>query len=208
MADYTILIIDYNPRSVESIKSPLEQAGYRVEVATDGISGIKAFEALKPDLTLVEAMLPRKHGFEVCQELKATPHGHKSPVLIVTDVYRGQRYRRQAIHQHGCDRYLEKPLDDRQLLDAIHEFLPAATPVAVEAVAESAPSVAPAPASEPEPSRVETELPVGAGAAVAETDPDLEAAELEIMSQLDSLFSDDPPAASGAKLPGDSNAEI
>jgi len=209
MADYTILIVDYNPRSVESIRTPLERAGYRVEVAADGIAGIRAFERLEPDLTLVEAMLPKKHGFEVCQELKQTSHGKKSPVFIVTGVYRGRKYRHQAMHQHGCDRYLEKPLTDRQLLDAVQAYLPSPLPaetpaaVAVEAAAEAAPGGAASGQRRPGAKREPQPSPSSGAAAHrddAETDPDFEAAELEIMSQLDNLFSDDPPR--------DSNAEV
>jgi CheY-like chemotaxis protein len=140
MADYTILIIDYNPRSIEALKTPLEQAGYRVEVAHDGVSGIREFERIEPDLTMVEAMLPKRHGFEVCQELKSTGHGRKSPVMIVTGVYRGHKYRNQARHQYGCDRYLEKPLTDAQLLAAVRELLPGRS---VEAPANPAIEAAP-----------------------------------------------------------------
>ena len=142
MADYTILIIDYNPRSVDLIRAPLEQAGYRVEVAADGISGLSAFEKLEPDLTMVEAMLPKKHGFEVCQELKATNHGRLAPVMIVTGVYRGQKYRNQAKHQHGCDGYLEKPVTDAQLLAAVREFLPQQSSESPEAAVAGSSSVA------------------------------------------------------------------
>ena len=70
MADYTILIIDYEPRSIQMLRAPLERAGYRVEVATDGQSGIQKFNALKPSAVIIEAMLPKRHGFEVCRELK------------------------------------------------------------------------------------------------------------------------------------------
>ena len=70
MANYTILLIDYEPRSIERFRDPLIAAGYAVEIATDGVSGIEAFHRLSPDMVLVEAMIPKKHGFEVCQELK------------------------------------------------------------------------------------------------------------------------------------------
>ena len=123
MPDYTILLIDYDPRSIRRVMDTLVGAGYRVEVARNGEAGIEAFEQIRPDLTLVEAMLPKLHGFEVCRRLKQTAHGKGSPVLIITAVYKGRRYRHEARHQYGCDGYLEKPISDGDLVGAVHSFL-------------------------------------------------------------------------------------
>jgi TonB family protein len=122
MANYTILLIDYEPRSIERFREPLVAAGYSIEIATDGISGIEAFHRLNPDMVLVEAMIPKKHGFEVCQELKRTPHGRQTPVLITTGVYKGRKYRTQALHIYGCDEYIEKPIAPEQLLKIVGKF--------------------------------------------------------------------------------------
>ncbi len=124
MPDYTILLIDYDPRSIHKLQNALEGAGYRVEVAKDGEAGIQAFGELRPDLTLVEAMIPKVHGFEVCRRLKQTDHGKESPVLIVTAVYRGRKYRFEARDHYGCDGYLEKPITDEELVGAVRSFLP------------------------------------------------------------------------------------
>jgi DNA-binding response OmpR family regulator len=123
MPDYTILIIDYEPRSIRRLTELFVGAGYRVEVARDGVTGIHRFEEVRPDLTLVEAMLPKKHGFDVCLALKQTDHGSKSPVLIITAVYKGRNYRWQARNQYKCDRYIEKPVEDEQLLETVRAFL-------------------------------------------------------------------------------------
>ncbi len=123
MSDYTILLIDYEPRSIAKIQGALVPAGFRIEVAKDGLAGIQAFKDLSPDLVLIEAMIPKKHGFEVCQELKATPEGKKTPIAIITAVYKGRRYRTQAIHLYGCDHYIEKPLEDQELLQICRTLL-------------------------------------------------------------------------------------
>lgn len=123
MPDYTILIIDYEPRNIKKLTSLFEQEGFRVEVARDGYAGIDKFEKLRPDLTLVEAMLPRKHGFEVCEAIKRTPHGKNSSVFIITAVYKGRKYRWQARHQYGCDEYIEKPISDDKLLETVRASL-------------------------------------------------------------------------------------
>jgi len=144
MANYTILLIDYEPRSIERFRQPLSDAGYAVEIATDGLTGIEAFHRLSPDMVLVEAMIPKKHGFEVCQELKRTPHGRRTPVLITTGVYKGRKYRTQALHIYGCDEYIEKPIAPEQLLAVVGKFFNSKA-TAPSAPAESASRPAPDP---------------------------------------------------------------
>jgi DNA-binding response OmpR family regulator len=122
MRDYTILLIDYDPESAARLCRPLLRAGYRVEVATDGLAGISRFHALTPDLTLIEAMIPKKHGFEVCQELKRTEHGQSTQVWILTSVYKGRKYRTQAYHHYKCDKYLEKPISDDELMASVDGY--------------------------------------------------------------------------------------
>ncbi|MFB3117562.1 MAG: PleD family two-component system response regulator, partial [Myxococcota bacterium] len=123
MSNQTILLIDYDPASINRTTTPLTRAGYQVEVAKDGLSGLAAFERTKPALVLVEAMLPRKHGFEVCQEIKATPEGKSTPVLITTAVCRGRKYRMDALQIYGCDEYIEKPIADDELVSIVTRFI-------------------------------------------------------------------------------------
>lgn len=137
MLDYTILVIDYEPKSIQRLRGTLERAGFKVVVAKDGVSGIETFHRIKPDLTLIEAMLPKKHGFEVCQELKKTPHGKASPILIITSVYKGRKYRSQALAL-GCNEYLEKPLSDEHLLSSVRNHLGVKTEEDEQAAASEA----------------------------------------------------------------------
>jgi len=145
VADYTILLIDYEPRSIERTKLALEGAGFGVELATDGQAGFKMFEELRPDMVLTEAMIPKMHGFELCQEIKKTPHGKNTPVVIITAVYKGRKYSTQAFHIYGCDEYIEKPVDGVKLVTICRKMLnitgkmPEPEP-AVELVEEPEPS--------------------------------------------------------------------
>jgi len=141
MANYTILLIDYEPRSIERFRDPLVAAGYKVEIATDGVSGIETFHRINPDMVLVEAMIPKKHGFEVCQELKRSAHGRRTPVLITTGVYKGRKYRTQALHIYGCDEYIEKPIAPEQLLEIVGKFFaPGAAASTSSKLADPAPA--------------------------------------------------------------------
>ena len=123
MPDYTILVVDYEPRSITKLTSLFTGAGYHVEVARDGLSAIDKFRVLRPDLVVMEAMIPRKHGFDACAAIKKTPNGKVTPVLILTGVYKGRKYRWQARYQHGCDEFIEKPVADDLLLDAVTRLL-------------------------------------------------------------------------------------
>jgi CheY-like chemotaxis protein len=199
MPNYTILLIDYNPRSVTTTKGPLEQAGYTVAVAADGIAGIQAFDDLKPDLTMIEAMLPKKHGFDVCVELKATEHGKKTPVLILTGLYKGQRYRSQARHQLGCDRYLEKPISDEDLLSAVQAFLPP-LPKADPQIDRKPAPVPPVVAAEPVPETKPLRQPT-----LVESHP-VNSVESEIAAQLDTLFPE--PATAAAFVEPDGKPDL
>jgi DNA-binding response OmpR family regulator len=145
-----ILIIDYEPRGIKQLSDPLAEAGFEVRVAKDGIAGIEAFKAEKPDLVLIEAMLPKRHGFEVCQELKRSDQGRRTPVVIVTSVYKGRKYRSQAFHQYGCDEYLEKPVAPEKLLEVVERLLPPADGPTAMGEAPAASPVAPSDAAETE----------------------------------------------------------
>jgi CheY-like chemotaxis protein len=134
--DYTILLIDYDPRSIDAIRGPLELAGYRVEIARDGLSGIRRFHQSRPDLTLIEAMIPKKHGFDVCEELKRTPHGRRTPVLIATSVYRSRKYAFEARHLRHCDDYLIKPISGERLVEIVGDHLARAASRRAESDAE------------------------------------------------------------------------
>ena len=188
-----ILVIDYEPRGIKQLNDPLEQAGYEILLAKDGVAGLKVFEEHKPDLVLVEAMLPKRHGFEVCQEIKRSEQGRNTPVVIVTSVYKGRKYRSQAIHQYGSNEYLEKPIAPDKLLATVVALLgdrarrPAApTPVSVPAAAPSAP---PKPAAPPAP-RVP---PTGGGSTpvasrTVRQGPGDDPAEAEITERLDEIL--------------------
>jgi DNA-binding response OmpR family regulator len=181
MPDYKILIADYEPRGIKQLQEPLEREGYRVEIAKDGVRAIEAFNSFKPHLTLIEAMLPKKHGFEVCQELKKTQHGSMTPIVIVTSVYKGRKYRTQALHHYGCDEYLEKPIDAEQLRSIVKRLIDERCSVPLEA--------APRPTAEPR------KAAPAAATATAEIDSDAEA-EAEISDRLDEILPGSRPPRS------------
>jgi len=143
MTDYTILLIDYAPRSVAQLSSPLQAAGYTVEVADNGQLGLEVFARIKPDLAMIEPMLPKRHGFEVCKEIKESDAGRDTPILILTSIYQGRRYRDQAQRQSQCDGFLDKPIRAEALLATVAEHLQGREPRSSHAGATRTPAAAP-----------------------------------------------------------------
>jgi CheY-like chemotaxis protein len=108
-----VLIVDYDPKNLRALSDLFRSHGYTVESASDGVVAVASFKKNKPDLLLLEAMIPKKHGFEVCQEIKKLPEGKSTPIIIMTGVYKGRKYRSQAMHVHGCDGTHRKPFAPR-----------------------------------------------------------------------------------------------
>lgn len=120
----TILVIDYEPRNLAATVEPLTAAGYHVEVARDGVAGLDAFRRLQPPVVFMEAMLPKKHAFEVCQEIRRAQPGRKTRVFILGAPTIAQSQQMKAVHQYGADRFLARPVDGQTLLSLCSPVLP------------------------------------------------------------------------------------
>jgi len=182
-----VLIVDYEPKALKSLSDLLGQSGYLVEVAKDGITALSVFKEYRPDIVLLEAMIPKKHGFEVCQEIKKSPKGKDTPVIIMTAVYKGRKHRSQAMHVHGCDEYVEKPCTPESILEIVKRFVPPGDVALALAVGENASSSG-SRLSE----RLGEVIPFPADrTSYTLTDVD-EDTEREIMSKLDEILPDTP----------------
>ena len=100
----TVLFIDYAPRSIGKIRAVLRTLGLQVHLARDGITGLEMFHEHDPDLVLVQDLIPRKHGFEVCREIKNSDKGQKIPVILLATLTNGRRH---EVFDTGCDSCLE-----------------------------------------------------------------------------------------------------
>jgi DNA-binding response OmpR family regulator len=118
MAGKKILIVDYDTKSIESLSKLFE--AYKIEIMTamDGVDAYEKFKADEPDLVLLEAMLPKLHGFDLAQKIYQDTRG-RVPVIIVTAVYKGQQYRNEALRTFGVSDYFEKPYDQDKLVNRV-----------------------------------------------------------------------------------------
>lgn len=122
MAEKKILVVDYDAASLDKISKLLKVHKYRVTRAADGLAGYEAFQAEKPDLVVVEAMLPKLHGFDLTQRISRESQG-RVPVILITGLYKGAQFRQEATSGLGAAEFFEKPLDYEAFVAAIKRLL-------------------------------------------------------------------------------------
>jgi DNA-binding response OmpR family regulator len=116
-----ILVIDDEPLVVEVLKIRLEMNDYEVITASDGVEGIERAMREKPDLILLDILMPGLDGYQVCQKLKEDRKTERIPIIMLTAL--GQSAGRKKGHSSGAYDYIFKPFDDEELLKSIEKAL-------------------------------------------------------------------------------------
>ena len=121
-ADGKVLIVDDNQQNLELLEVYLEDmAGVSVQTATDGINAMSKIAEDPPDLILLDIMMPRMSGFEVCKQLKSNPKTRDILVVMVTALNETGDIERAS--ECGADDYLSKPIDRRALVNLVKTLL-------------------------------------------------------------------------------------
>jgi DNA-binding response OmpR family regulator len=121
-----ILVVDDDPDLVETTSMILKAKQYDVIAAYGGVEGIEKARAEKPDLIVLDVMMPDKDGYSVCKELKADPALSGIPVLLLTAVVSHiptTRYSHQMGMETEADDYIDKPVDPPELVKRIEALL-------------------------------------------------------------------------------------
>jgi DNA-binding response OmpR family regulator len=126
-----VLLIDDDRRHSELLRTYCQRFDIEVDCAFDGEQGLRRLAATRPDLVLLDVMLPGKDGFAVCREIRRR---NRVPVIMLTA--RGDVTDRVAGLELGADDYIAKPFDPRELVARIHSVLRRAEPVASRNVLE------------------------------------------------------------------------
>ena len=116
-----ILIVEDDLSTVELLKVTLELEGYEVAIAYDGIDALRKVEREKPNLIVLDVMIPGVDGFEVCQLLKHNLKFMKIPIIMVTAKVRKED--RATGLEKGADDYITKPFEPAALVDRIRKFI-------------------------------------------------------------------------------------
>jgi two-component system alkaline phosphatase synthesis response regulator PhoP len=116
-----ILIVDDEPDILEFIKYLLEREDFLVDVAGNGSEAIQKTKSFKPDLILMDVMMPVMDGIEACRQIKLLPESKKVFVVFLTA--RNEEYSEIAGFEAGADDYINKPVKPRVLLSRIKAIL-------------------------------------------------------------------------------------
>lgn len=116
-----ILIVDDEPNIVLSLEFLMKQAGYQVRTAGDGETGLAAVTAEHPDLVLLDVMMPRKNGYEVCQAIRENPELKDVRIIMLTA--KGRDVEREKGLAMGADDYVTKPFSTQEVVEKVQEML-------------------------------------------------------------------------------------
>ena len=116
-----VLIADDNPQILELLEAYLEPLGVQVVLATDGQAACDAVERERPDLILLDIMMPKRSGFEVCRTLKDDPRYRDIPIIMVTALNEAGDIERAR--ECGGDDFLCKPVNKAHLLERVQNLL-------------------------------------------------------------------------------------
>jgi DNA-binding response OmpR family regulator len=118
---YKILVADDEPNIVISLEFLMKQAGFDVRAVEDGDAALAAIAADPPDLVLLDVMMPKKGGYEVCQTVRANPNWNSVKIIMLTA--KGRDVEREKGLALGADDYITKPFATRDLVDKVRELL-------------------------------------------------------------------------------------
>jgi DNA-binding response OmpR family regulator len=116
-----ILVVEDSPTILYLMADALVQGGYEVLKATDGTEALRIATEEKPSLVLLDVILPKLNGYQVCRRLKAAPETAGIPVVMITS--KSKRTDRHWGLEQGADDYVVKPFETRELLNVIARFV-------------------------------------------------------------------------------------
>lgn len=116
-----ILIAEDDPQSAELLEAYLAGSGYEIQTAADGHEALDKLQAWTPDLILLDVMLPRISGFQVCKQVRADPKVRATAILMVTALDQPSDIERAV--DAGTDDFLTKPINKKELLLRVQALL-------------------------------------------------------------------------------------
>ncbi len=116
-----VLVVDDEPNIVLSIKFLINQQGYVVRTASNGEEALQELSRQIPDLILLDIMMPKPDGYEVCQKIRATPEWKDIPIIMLTA--KGRDVEKQKGLAMGADDYITKPFATHELVAKVRAVL-------------------------------------------------------------------------------------
>ena len=121
MKDYKIMIVDDDPDANFNLKAVLENSGFKVIFYYDGESALEELKEEKPDMVLLDVMMPGMSGYDVCETIKNDPETSHIPVIMLTAKDTGDDV--EMALKKKADWFVAKPYDNKYLLGKINQFI-------------------------------------------------------------------------------------
>ncbi|MBN2323891.1 MAG: response regulator [Spirochaetes bacterium] len=121
-----ILVVDDDPDMVSAIRMSLESASYKVVDAGNGKEGIEKAKKERPDLIVMDLMMPEMDGFEACKRLKADPEVENIPILVLTAIgqqFSDTKYAKDMGLRLDSEDFITKPVDTEVLLERVAQLI-------------------------------------------------------------------------------------
>lgn len=116
-----VLVVDDSITQRQLMSNALEDMGLTVLIATDGVEALEQIQSTQPDIVVLDIVMPRKNGYEVCREIKSNPTTQNVPVVICSS--KTEDFDRYWGMKQGADAYLTKPIQPQELLVIVRQLL-------------------------------------------------------------------------------------
>ncbi len=117
----TVLVVEDSPAQREMITDLLRGSGLDVSVATDGVEALERIESQQPDIVILDIVMPRMNGYELCRRLKTDPKTQTVPVVMCSS--KGEEFDRYWGIKQGADAYIAKPFQPTELVGTVKQLL-------------------------------------------------------------------------------------
>jgi twitching motility two-component system response regulator PilH len=116
-----ILVVEDSLAQRQMISELLKKCGLTVSVASDGVEALEQFDQHKPDLVVLDIVMPRMNGYEVCRRIKTDPKTQNIPVVMCSS--KGEEFDRYWGMKQGADAYIAKPFEPVELIGTVKQLL-------------------------------------------------------------------------------------
>lgn len=117
----TVLLVEDSIPTRKMITKLLVKQGFKVEVASDGIQALEILPTVSPSLVVLDIVMPKMNGYELCRKIKTHPKTKNIPVIICSS--KGEDFDRYWGMKQGADAYIAKPFQEKELIATIKQFL-------------------------------------------------------------------------------------
>ena len=117
----TVLVVEDSITQREMITDLLKGSGLLVAIATDGMEALEQIKTFRPDIVVLDIVMPRMNGYEVCRRLKTDPTTQGVPVVMCSS--KGEEFDRYWGMKQGADAYIVKPFQPKELVGTVKQLL-------------------------------------------------------------------------------------